>query len=93
MYRERFAKSAHGGLAAISYAIEIVRRMATISQFHAPSSQGDAGERTVAQFFHAPIVSTLLVRLRLMHSGRQVSPDAKSRTTKTCNRDSHLCQR
>jgi hypothetical protein len=34
------AVSAHGSLAAISDGIEIVRRMATISHFHAPSSPG-----------------------------------------------------
>jgi hypothetical protein len=33
---------------AFSYEIELVRRMATISQFHAPSSPSDAGERTMA---------------------------------------------
>jgi hypothetical protein len=52
---KRFAVSAHGSLAAISDGIEIVRRMATISHFHAPSSPGDADERTMAQFSIRPL--------------------------------------
>ena len=49
-----------------------MRRMAAISAFHAPSSLGDADERS--SIFHPPIVSAFCVRLRLMHWGRQGSP-------------------
>jgi hypothetical protein len=49
----------HGGIAAITFGIEIVRRMAAISQIHAPSSPGDADERTMAHFPSAHCVDIL----------------------------------
>jgi hypothetical protein len=64
---ERFAGSVHGGLAAISYGIEIVRRMATISQFHASPPRATLMAHN-GSIFHPPIVSTFCIRLRLMYS-------------------------
>ena len=62
-----------------SYEAEIVRRMATISRFHAPSSRATLVSAQCAKFFYAPIVLILLLRLRLIRSSRQGSSDARVR--------------
>src|ERR1019366_795735 len=54
-----FAVSAHGSLAAISDGIKIVRRMATISHFHAPSSRATLMSARWLNFPSAHCVDTL----------------------------------